>query len=193
VLSTPIIIDTTGGGFHLTAAKDGPNFDFFANGHPFKIAWTMAGSGNGFLVFDENGDGNINGAKLFGNVPDLDSNGFLKLAKYDSNGDGVFDSRDTLYSDPRFGVWIDDNQDGIMQPSEFHRPQAVGFYGISLDYKELQKQDKNHNTFRYRAAVNPDMQGGSSDGRWGYDVLLDSVHDTKCAANNGNALTELLR
>jgi len=191
VRTTPIIIDTTGGGFHLTSAENGVTFDFFANGHPFKIAWTEADSGNGFLVFDENGDGNINGSELFGNVPDFDSNGFLKLAKYDSNADGRFDSRDALYSDPRFGVWIDDNHDGVMQPGEFHRPQDVKFYGISLAYKEEQKQDKYHNTFRYRAAVNPDVRGDSSDGRWGYDVLLDSVHETKCSANKN--MSELLR
>jgi len=203
---TPIIIDTTGHGFHLTSAENGVMFDFFGNGHPFKIAWTEADSGNGFLVLDRNRNGKIDdGSELFGNIPDLESNGFVRLAEFDlpengGNGDGVIDARDAIYNDPRLSVWIDANHDGISQPEELHRPQDVGYYRQSLNYKESQKHDKNGNTFRFEAAVNPDINGDSPDGRKAYDVLLDSVQGTstsktagKCPANNGDALTELLQ
>src|SRR5579864_6636690 len=68
---SPIIIDTTGQGFHLTSAQDGVVFDILADGHPIQISWTAAGSGNAFLALDRNHNGKIDdGNELFGNVAD---------------------------------------------------------------------------------------------------------------------------
>ena len=47
--SSPIIIDTTGHGFHLTSARDGVEFDILGEGRKFKIAWTAADSGKCIL------------------------------------------------------------------------------------------------------------------------------------------------
>src|SRR5205807_780306 len=49
---SPIIIDTTGEGFHLTSAVDGVWFDIRGNGHPVHIAWTAEWSRNAFLALD---------------------------------------------------------------------------------------------------------------------------------------------
>jgi hypothetical protein len=46
---SPIIIDTTGHGFHLTSAENGVMFDILADEHPIKIAWLrkcIPGSGS---------------------------------------------------------------------------------------------------------------------------------------------------
>jgi hypothetical protein len=65
---SPIIIDTTGKGFHLTSAADGVMFDISGDGHPVKLAWTAADSGNAWLALDRNHDGKIgSGKELFGN------------------------------------------------------------------------------------------------------------------------------
>src|SRR5258708_19420102 len=47
--ASPIIIDITGHGFHLTSAENGVLFDILADGHPVQISWTAAGAGNAFL------------------------------------------------------------------------------------------------------------------------------------------------
>jgi hypothetical protein len=56
---SPIIVDTTGHGFHLTAAEDGVMFDISGAGKPLKMAWTDRNSGNAFLALDRNHNGKI--------------------------------------------------------------------------------------------------------------------------------------
>lgn len=91
--SSPIIVDTTGHGFHLTSAGNGVFFDILGDGHPIQIAWTDADSGNAFLALDRNHNGVIDsGKELFGNVTEQPNsagpNGFLALAEFDKPENG---------------------------------------------------------------------------------------------------------
>ena len=176
---SPIIIDTTGNGFHLTSAADGVLFDIRGDGHPVRLGWPVAASGNAFLALPGS-NGLVNdGTQLFGNfTPQPDSstpNGFAALAVYDQpdhggNGDGIIDSKDQIFSSLR--LWTDDNHDGVCQPNELHRLPELAVMSISLQYSESGRTDQFGNFFRLKAKVNTGLSGGSDVGRNAYDVFL---------------------
>jgi hypothetical protein len=180
---SPIIIDVSGQGFHLTNAANGVLFDISGTGDPWKLGWTALGSDNAFLALPGS-DGLVhNGKELFGNFtpqpPSSDPNGFRALAVYDQpenggNGDGVIDSRDAIFSSLR--LWIDVNHDGICQPNELYTLPSLGVYSISLEYWVSQKRDQWGNLFRYRGDVNPlddPTNPATASERVIYDVFLD--------------------
>jgi hypothetical protein len=174
---SPIIIDLSGNGFALTSATNGVMFDIGATGTPLRISWTAPGAANAFLVLDRNGNGVIdNGTELFGNITPQPAsahpNGFLALAQYDANGDGVIDASDPVYSQLR--LWIDANHDGISQPEELHTLPEMGVVSISLDYSLSMRIDEFGNVFRYKAKVNAGQAGTSDVGKKAYDVFFVS-------------------
>ncbi len=180
--TSPIIVDTTGGGFHLTSADEGVVFDIRGDGHPIKLAWTAGNWGNAFLALDRNHNGKIDsGKELFGNFtaqPATDHpNGYLALAEFDKpenggNGDGIIDSHDEVFS--HLLLWIDENHDGVSQPNELHTLPELGVYSINLKYRDDQHFfDEYGNWFHYQSALNPDPADGiSKDGRTTYDVFF---------------------
>jgi len=182
--SSPILVDTTGKGFSLTSAAEGVIFDIAGDGNPLKLGWTSAPSGNAFLALDRNHNGVIDsGKELFGNFTEQPlsnkPNGYLALAEFDKpenggNGDGIIDERDAVYS--KLLLWIDENHDGISQPNELHTLREMGVYSIGLKYRPEPYVDVFGNWFRYRGMLNPDpADGRSKDGRWTYDVFLQTV------------------
>jgi len=185
--SSPIIVDTTGHGFHLTSAENGVVFDILGDGHPIRLSWTAADSGNAFLALDRNHNGVIDsGKELFGNATaqpkSPQPNGFLALAEFDKpenggNGDGVIDYRDEVFS--HLLLWIDENHNGISEPNELHSLPELGVYSISLNYRDdASLFDQYGNWFHYEAALNPVRKDGKSrDGRAAYDVFFVSIDE----------------
>jgi hypothetical protein len=186
---SPIIVDTTGRGFHLTSAEAGAIFDISGTEHPILMAWTAPGSGNAFLALDRNHNGKIDsGKELFGNFTEQPPcedgtqsclNGYRALAEFDKpenggNDDGIIDSRDTVYS--KLLLWIDANHDGISQPEELHSLPELGVYSIALNYRDDRSLfDLYGNWFHYQALLNPNpLDGESNDGRLSYDVFFQT-------------------
>jgi len=176
---SPIILDISGKGFHLTSAEDGVSFDIAGVGSPIQIGWTAKEADNAFLALPA-ADGLIHsGKQLFGNFtpqpPSPDPNGFLALAVYDKpaiggNGDGIIDSRDAIYSHLR--LWIDANHDGISQPEELHSLSSLGVLSLSLHDTLSRRVDQYGNLFRYKAAVDPNDPDPAHVGRVAYDVFF---------------------
>lgn len=88
--STPIVIDTTGEGFHLTDAAHGVWFRKTPVGVPVLMAWTDPAYHNGWLALPR--DGKVEAlSDLFGNFtpqpPSPNPNGYLALGQYDLNHD----------------------------------------------------------------------------------------------------------
>src|ERR1700722_4385454 len=177
---SPILIDVAGRGFKMTDAENGVEFDLLGRGRRPRLGWTARGAQNGWLALDRNGNGRIDdGQELFGNMTaqpkSADPNGFLALAVFDSpehggNGDGFIDEHDAIYE--HLLVWIDSNHDGISQPEELFTLPQVGFKRIDLHYAVKPYTDQYGNYFRLRARI-WDF-AGHQDGRWAWDVYLDS-------------------
>jgi hypothetical protein len=176
--NTPIIIDVSDSGFHLTSAFNGVPFQFAPDSLPTQTGWTSSTTDNAFLVLDRNRNGRIdNATELFSSyTPQPETafpNGFRALAEYDKsanggNGDGMIDSRDRIFG--KLLLWIDSNHDGVSQPNELYPLPALGIHSISLDYQFSNFFDQYGNAFRFRARVNEGVP--SKAGPWAYDVIF---------------------
>ncbi|HEX8621951.1 MAG TPA: calcium-binding protein [Allosphingosinicella sp.] len=129
----PLILDLDGDGFELIAAKkSGIYFDWNGDGIREQTGWV--GSGDGILVFDRNGDGDITAdeiafgriyGKKDGFVSDLDG-----LRAFDTNANGSLDEGDADFA--RFGVWKDADSDAVVDAGELSGLQDIGLLALSL-------------------------------------------------------------
>lgn len=160
---SPIIIDTSGKGYHLTSVEDGVLFDVDGDGQAEQVAWTRLGAENAFLAFDRNGNGAIDdGTELFGSYtpayPFGDQrittpNGFeaLRFAESPSYGattvaDGTIDGRDAMFN--RLLLWTDRNHNGISEADELQHLSDSRIVAIRTDYKRSKRVDRFGNEFR---------------------------------------------
>ncbi len=175
--NSPIIIDTTGDGFHLTGIEQGVQFAFFPNQAPITLSWTNSAYGNGFLALDRNGNGRIDdGTELFGNLTEqpvsLTPNGFAALKVFDliengGNGNDVIDAGDSVFE--RLVVWVDRNHNGSSESSELLSLREMKIRIIWLDYVETPYVDEFGNEFRYKSKI---IDNAGREHRTLYDVFL---------------------
>jgi len=173
--NSPIIINLSNGPYQLSGTNQPVSFDIDANGTLNRISWTAAGAPMAFLALDRNGNGIINsGAELFGNHTPLPhgvaANGFDALAQYDTNGDGVIDASDPIWSS--LLLWTDLNHDGISQRSELALLSGSTVTAIGLDYHWTGRRDEWGNAFRYESRVWIDSGRRHPTPRPVYDVYF---------------------
>ncbi|MBD8576984.1 putative Ig domain-containing protein [Pseudomonas syringae] len=149
-LLSPLVLDLDGDGVETISKSSNVFFDHDGNGFAENTGWV--GKDDGLLVYDKNGNGQIDdGSELFGNNTRLQNgdwanNGFSALADLDSNKDGLFDSRDSKYL--IVGIWQDLNSDGVMQSFEHKSLAQAGVQSINLNYEIGFSKDENDNEHR---------------------------------------------
>ncbi|WP_244593369.1 hypothetical protein [Rhodoblastus acidophilus] len=140
----PLVLDLSGDGMATLALEQSSvhfdvNNDFFSE----RTGW-LAGSDEGFLTYDKNGNGAVDDAtELFGTFA---NSGFADLGQYDVNKDGVIDASDAIFN--KLKVWIDANDDGVSQADELKSLSDLGIISISLKATDLDGQDAGGATLR---------------------------------------------
>jgi hypothetical protein len=149
-----LVLDLTGHGIETIGVQEGPNFDHDGNGFAEQTAWVSAD--NGILVWDRNGDGEINnGKELFGGYTFLKDGNLAKtsyqaLAELDANGDGQIDEKDSAYSQLR--VWQNGGERGYLGSSVseggIRTLSELGITAIQTSYTPSKFIDSNGNQHR---------------------------------------------
>ena len=124
----PLVLDLDGDGIELTAMATGvgPQFDMDGDGFLEYSGWV--GSDDGLLALDLNSNGTIDDInELFGGAG---QSGFLALADYDDNSDGVIDDQDLVYGDLK--VWRDLDGDGVTDTGELFSLSDLSITSIDL-------------------------------------------------------------
>jgi len=132
----PIIIDLDGDGVEIVASDDFP-FLFDIDGDGFEERTDWFASGDGLLVLDVNGDGEINSVKEVISASldhDLiagdEDNSLIALAKFDADDNKVLDSNDFIFD--QLKVWVDSDQDSYTDPTELKSLAEIGIQSIDL-------------------------------------------------------------
>jgi hypothetical protein len=164
--ASPLIINTApefeARAVSLTAPLNGVFFDIlgersFPVAHaPKRISW-LRDPDYMYLALPD-GFGQVHGInELFGDStlgPDgaFAANGYLALAKYDDNRDGVIDERDAVFA--RLRLWSDRNFNGVADPGELIPMSAKGLAAIDLAYDAgFAERDVYGNETKLKSAV----------------------------------------
>lgn len=134
----PLTINLSSAPIALTSQQKGVSMDLNGSGTMQQISWFSQPSVNMILVNVSGGmpaNGAIGPAQIFGNFtvgPDgqVAANGYDALAKYDSNADGMIDSKDPIWSNLR--VWQDLNHNGVADAGELLPLSQVNIVSIEL-------------------------------------------------------------
>lgn len=131
IVANPIVFDLDGNGIDLIALSQSTvMFDMAGNGQKVRTAWI--GPNDGFLAYDENGDGKIDRRQelVFSDFLTSARTDLEGLAALDTNHDGVFNASDPGWA--KAGIWVDRNQDGITDAGEFKSLGDMGIASLSL-------------------------------------------------------------
>lgn len=128
-----MILDLNGDGIRLSSVADGVRFSFASGQPPEPTAWTARGSGDAFVVIDQNRDGRITSSEeilggIFG-----PPNGFEYLIRVAAGRGAPPPHLET--SHPLFRqlvLWTDANHDGQSAEDELQSLQYAGFTAVDL-------------------------------------------------------------
>ncbi len=143
--TSPIVIDLDGDGVETLALSANRFFDHDANGMQESTAW--AGSDDGFLVRDLDGNGRIDtGREMFGTNTRLQNgqlaaNGYEALKDLDTNQDGVLDETDAAFSELR--IWRDVNSNGWTDAGELMTLSEAGIASFNTQWINSTTVDAN--------------------------------------------------
>jgi Ca2+-binding RTX toxin-like protein len=176
-IDCPIVLDLDSDGVETRGVNAGAHFDHGGDGFKERTGWT--GPDDGLLVWDRNGDGQINGgSELFGNrtlLPDgvtPAANGFAALAARDANGDGKIDANDPIWVNLK--IWRDADSDGVSTPAELVTPADLGITAINTGYTTSNVVDAQSNEHRQIGSFNKaDGSTGAAEDIW---FKTDTVH-----------------
>ena len=143
--SDPLALDLNGDGtISLSDIASGVDFDINADGVMDRTAFVQGG--DGFLAVDRDGNGVINnGGELFGDQRGA-ANGYLELAKYDDDLNGLIDQRDSLFAN--LLVASAHAGGGI----ETRSLAAAGIRSISLAYQQVDERAAHGNSIAQRGS-----------------------------------------
>jgi hypothetical protein len=146
---TPLVIDLDGDGIHTVSRFEATgSFDLFGNGAAVKSGWIS--SGDAFLAVDRNGNGKIDSInELFGG--NARGDGYAKLASFDSNGDGVVDSRDVDFA--KLLVWQDVNGNHQTDAGELRTLAQAGIASLAVAHTDSFTLDAQGNILGESSAV----------------------------------------
>lgn len=179
-LFSPIVLDFVNiGKMRSISAEDSYiYFDLDNDGIKERTGWVKGNQGS-LLALDLNGNGIIdNGSELFGEATRLANgksanNGYLALAQYDKNKDGVIDQKDSVFN--KLLVWSDHNTDGISDKNEVVSLSETKVTSIGVKYKELSGKDsfESGNVYKYEGKFWGPEQCGKK-GCKSYDVFFST-------------------
>lgn len=146
-MSWPIVMDLDGDGVELAALDESAAFyDINGDGYQYNLGWAHAD--DGLLAYDKDNDGDIT---------DKDEISFVGykagartdwegLVHFDSNNDGILDSRDAGFA--KFRVWQDADGDGDVDAGELRTLAQRGIRSLDLNPNygaELSPTDRDGN------------------------------------------------
>ena len=142
----PLIFEIKGDG--LRFARKEVYFDLHDDGYAVATDWPRFDMG--ILVHDKNGNGIIDSGRemIAGRVGEA-ANGFIALAAYDTNGDGVLTNDDTAWSDLR--IWRDVRQDGKINAAgapELFTLDDLNITSIALNYQNVNTDIKDNKVWQ---------------------------------------------
>jgi Ca2+-binding RTX toxin-like protein len=126
----PIALDLDGDGLDMLTVEASSVVVKTAQGGLSKIGWV--GPADGFLAVDRNGDGAINQLSELSFVQDKAgaTSDLEGLRTWDTNNDGVLDTRDANFS--RLLLFVDANQNGRSTAKELRTLEEAGIKAINL-------------------------------------------------------------
>lgn len=158
-LVDPLMINLNGGLVELSDQYF--DFDLNVDGKTEKISQTAKGSG--YLVFDKNGNGEIDdGSEMFG---PQSGNGFAELAQYDEDGNGWIDENDSIFS--KLSIMQFEDGKAVLTSAKDAGLGALYLGAIGANYSLLNKNGEQLGSIR---------NSGVGLSESGQALLLQEVH-----------------